>query len=160
VATRWAAQQGQSGSHWFACRPATLRMGGYTSIVPSLRDSPPQPIFTRPCRAGLQAVPSHRDCFVGRRLIPYYEVDMRDICQTGISRFRAPVVLSGQRRLGDIRHNYADMSAIGRLLAFAPKVPLEIICRPSGKGPPRLPQGNLDWHQRWDTLRGECWYFG
>jgi dTDP-L-rhamnose 4-epimerase len=37
----------------------------------------------------------------------------------------APVVLSGQYRLGDIRHNYADMSAIGQFLAFAPKVPLE-----------------------------------
>ena len=37
----------------------------------------------------------------------------------------APVVLSGQYRLGDIRHNYADMSAIGQLLDFAPKVPLE-----------------------------------
>jgi dTDP-L-rhamnose 4-epimerase len=37
----------------------------------------------------------------------------------------APVVLSGQYRMGDIRHNYADLSAIGQLLAFAPKVPLE-----------------------------------
>jgi dTDP-L-rhamnose 4-epimerase len=37
----------------------------------------------------------------------------------------APVIVSGQYRLGDIRHNYADMSAIGRLLAFSPKVPLE-----------------------------------
>ena len=37
----------------------------------------------------------------------------------------APVVVSGQYRLGDIRHNYADMSAIGQRLAFSPKVPLE-----------------------------------
>ena len=37
----------------------------------------------------------------------------------------APVVISGQYRLGDIRHNYADMSAIGQRLAFSPKVPLE-----------------------------------
>jgi dTDP-L-rhamnose 4-epimerase len=37
----------------------------------------------------------------------------------------APVIVSGQYRLGDIRHNYADMSAIGQLLAFSPKVPLE-----------------------------------
>ena len=37
----------------------------------------------------------------------------------------APVVVSGQYRLGDIRHNYADISTIGRLLAFSPKVPLE-----------------------------------
>jgi dTDP-L-rhamnose 4-epimerase len=36
-----------------------------------------------------------------------------------------PVIVSGQYRLGDIRHNYADMSAIGQLLAFSPKVPLE-----------------------------------
>jgi dTDP-L-rhamnose 4-epimerase len=36
-----------------------------------------------------------------------------------------PVVISGQYRLGDIRHNYADISAIGQLLAFSPKVPLE-----------------------------------
>src|SRR5580704_17010485 len=32
-----------------------------------------------------------------------------------------PVIVSGQYRLGDIRHNYADMSAIGQLLAFSPK---------------------------------------
>jgi dTDP-L-rhamnose 4-epimerase len=37
----------------------------------------------------------------------------------------APVVVSGQYRLGDIRHNYADMSAIGQRLAFSPKVPLD-----------------------------------
>jgi dTDP-L-rhamnose 4-epimerase len=37
----------------------------------------------------------------------------------------APVVVSGQYRLGDIRHNYADISTIGRLLTFSPKVPLE-----------------------------------
>jgi dTDP-L-rhamnose 4-epimerase len=36
----------------------------------------------------------------------------------------APVV-SGQYRLGDIRHNYADISAIGQALDFSPKVPLE-----------------------------------
>jgi dTDP-L-rhamnose 4-epimerase len=35
----------------------------------------------------------------------------------------APVV-SGQYRLGDIRHNYADISAIKRALGFSPKVPL------------------------------------
>ncbi len=37
----------------------------------------------------------------------------------------APVVVSGQYRLGDIRHNYADISAIGQYLAFSPKVSLE-----------------------------------
>jgi dTDP-L-rhamnose 4-epimerase len=36
----------------------------------------------------------------------------------------APVV-SGQYRLGDIRHNCADISAIGQTLGFSPKVPLE-----------------------------------
>jgi dTDP-L-rhamnose 4-epimerase len=36
----------------------------------------------------------------------------------------APVV-SGQYRLGDIRHNFADISAIGQALGFSPKVPLE-----------------------------------
>jgi dTDP-L-rhamnose 4-epimerase len=37
----------------------------------------------------------------------------------------APVVVSGQYRLGDIRHNYADMSAIRQYLAFSPEVRLE-----------------------------------
>ena len=37
----------------------------------------------------------------------------------------APVIVSGQYRLGDIRHNYADISTIGQLLGFSPKVPLE-----------------------------------
>jgi dTDP-L-rhamnose 4-epimerase len=36
----------------------------------------------------------------------------------------APVV-SGQYRLGDIRHNCADISAIGQALGFSPKVALE-----------------------------------
>ena len=36
-----------------------------------------------------------------------------------------PVIVSGQYRLGDIRHNYADMSATGQALGFSPKVPLE-----------------------------------
>jgi dTDP-L-rhamnose 4-epimerase len=37
----------------------------------------------------------------------------------------APLTVSGQYRLGDIRHNYADMSATGQALGFSPKVPLE-----------------------------------
>jgi dTDP-L-rhamnose 4-epimerase len=37
----------------------------------------------------------------------------------------AQVIVSGQYRLGDIRHNYADISAITRCLGFSPKVPLE-----------------------------------
>jgi dTDP-L-rhamnose 4-epimerase len=36
----------------------------------------------------------------------------------------APLV-SGQYRLGDIRHNFADISLIGRALGFSPKLPLE-----------------------------------
>ena len=35
------------------------------------------------------------------------------------------LVVSGQYRLGDIRHNFADISAIGQALGFSPKVPLE-----------------------------------
>jgi dTDP-L-rhamnose 4-epimerase len=34
-------------------------------------------------------------------------------------------VVSGQYRLGDIRHNFADISAIGQALGFLPKVRLE-----------------------------------
>jgi dTDP-L-rhamnose 4-epimerase len=37
----------------------------------------------------------------------------------------SPPVVSGQFRLGDIRHNYADISLIGQALGFSPKVPLE-----------------------------------
>jgi dTDP-L-rhamnose 4-epimerase len=35
------------------------------------------------------------------------------------------MVVSGQYRLGDIRHNFADLSVIRRSLDFSPKVPLE-----------------------------------
>ena len=35
------------------------------------------------------------------------------------------LVMSGQYRLGDIRHNFADISVIRRALGFSPKVPLE-----------------------------------
>ncbi len=35
------------------------------------------------------------------------------------------LVVSGQYRLGDIRHNFADISAIGKALGFTPKVTLE-----------------------------------
>jgi dTDP-L-rhamnose 4-epimerase len=35
------------------------------------------------------------------------------------------LVMSGQYRLGDIRHNFADISLIRRSLGFSPKVPLE-----------------------------------
>jgi dTDP-L-rhamnose 4-epimerase len=56
------------------------------------------------------------------------QVSVETIAQSLKRQFHnssAPVVVSGQYRLGDIRHNYADMSAIGQLLAFSPKVPLE-----------------------------------
>jgi dTDP-L-rhamnose 4-epimerase len=35
------------------------------------------------------------------------------------------LVVSGQYRLGDIRHNFADISAIGHALGFSPRVSLE-----------------------------------
>jgi dTDP-L-rhamnose 4-epimerase len=35
------------------------------------------------------------------------------------------LVVSGQYRLGDIRHNFADVSVLGKALGFSPKVPLE-----------------------------------
>jgi dTDP-L-rhamnose 4-epimerase len=37
----------------------------------------------------------------------------------------APVIVSGQYRLGDIRHNFADMAVIRGCLAFSPKMTLE-----------------------------------
>ncbi|MGJ1271448.1 MULTISPECIES: NAD-dependent epimerase/dehydratase family protein [Sphingobacterium] len=37
-----------------------------------------------------------------------------------------PVTISGNYRLGDIRHNYADLCKINRLLNFKPKVSFEI----------------------------------
>ncbi len=56
------------------------------------------------------------------------QVSVETIARNLMSQFRdsnVPVVVSGQYRLGDIRHNYADITAIRRLLAFAPKVSLE-----------------------------------
>jgi dTDP-L-rhamnose 4-epimerase len=56
------------------------------------------------------------------------QVSVETIARSLMRQFHdssAPVVVSGQYRLGDIRHNYADMSAIGQRLAFSPKVPLE-----------------------------------
>ena len=38
---------------------------------------------------------------------------------------RVPVTVSGNFRLGDIRHNYACLEKIGRLLAFRPRVGFE-----------------------------------
>ena len=59
---------------------------------------------------------------------PGLQVSVETIARSLMSQFRdssVPVVISGQYRLGDIRHNYADIRAIGRLLAFVPKVSLE-----------------------------------
>jgi dTDP-L-rhamnose 4-epimerase len=56
------------------------------------------------------------------------QVSVETIARSLMSQFRdsrVPVVVSGQYRVGDIRHNYADITAIGRLLGFAPKVSLE-----------------------------------
>jgi len=56
------------------------------------------------------------------------QVSVETIARSLMRQFRdssVPVVVSGQYRLGDIRHNYADITAIKRLLAFVPKVSLE-----------------------------------
>jgi dTDP-L-rhamnose 4-epimerase len=56
------------------------------------------------------------------------QVTVETIARGLMSQFRGssvPVMVSGQYRLGDIRHNYADITAIRRLLAFVPKVSLE-----------------------------------
>jgi len=56
------------------------------------------------------------------------QVSVEKIARSLMSQFRdsnVPVIISGQYRLGDIRHNYADITAVGRLLAFVPKVSLE-----------------------------------
>src|SRR5208337_5007797 len=39
---------------------------------------------------------------------------------------KVPPVVSGQYRLGDIRHGFADLTAIGESLGFAAEVPLEV----------------------------------
>jgi dTDP-L-rhamnose 4-epimerase len=56
------------------------------------------------------------------------QVSVETIARNLMNQFRessVPVVVSGQYRLGDIRHNYADITAIKQLLAFVPKVSLE-----------------------------------
>jgi dTDP-L-rhamnose 4-epimerase len=56
------------------------------------------------------------------------QVTVEAIARGLMSQFRGssvPVMVSGQYRVGDIRHNYADITAIRRLLAFVPKVSLE-----------------------------------
>jgi dTDP-L-rhamnose 4-epimerase len=56
------------------------------------------------------------------------QVTVESVARSLKSQFRSsasPIIISGQYRLGDIRHNYADIAAIGQLLDFTPKVPLE-----------------------------------
>jgi dTDP-L-rhamnose 4-epimerase len=55
------------------------------------------------------------------------QVSVERIARTLMRQFHssAPVIVSGQYRLGDIRHNFADMSVIRRCLAFSPKMTLE-----------------------------------
>lgn len=53
--------------------------------------------------------------------------DVRTVAQKLIECFGAevPVGVSGNFRLGDIRHNYASLDRIGRCLGFSPKVSFE-----------------------------------
>ncbi len=55
------------------------------------------------------------------------QVSVAAIAQTLKKEFadRSPAVVSGQYRLGDIRHNYADISLIRKALGFAPRMALE-----------------------------------
>jgi len=36
-----------------------------------------------------------------------------------------PITISGQYRLGDIRHNFADMTKIKKILGFEPRINFE-----------------------------------
>jgi dTDP-L-rhamnose 4-epimerase len=55
------------------------------------------------------------------------QVSVDTVARSLLQQFAEPstLVVSGQYRLGDIRHNFADVSAIGQALGFSPKVPLE-----------------------------------
>lgn len=50
-----------------------------------------------------------------------------EVATTLVKNYSAdiPVTITGNFRLGDIRHNYADMSKIKRLLGFEPKISFE-----------------------------------
>lgn len=50
--------------------------------------------------------------------------DVLTVAQTLVEHYGidVPIKVTGAYRLGDIRHNYADLSKAGRLLGFAPKV--------------------------------------
>jgi NAD-dependent epimerase/dehydratase len=49
---------------------------------------------------------------VANELVKNYEIEV-------------PITISGNYRLGDIRHNFADLSKINSLLGFVPKVSFE-----------------------------------
>jgi dTDP-L-rhamnose 4-epimerase len=55
------------------------------------------------------------------------QVSVQTIARSLQRQFSGPstLVVSGQYRLGDIRHNFADISVIGRALGFSPRVSLE-----------------------------------
>jgi dTDP-L-rhamnose 4-epimerase len=53
--------------------------------------------------------------------------DVLTVANTLVRRFRrdVPVVVTGAFRVGDIRHNYADLSKVRRLLGYEPRVGFE-----------------------------------
>jgi dTDP-L-rhamnose 4-epimerase len=55
------------------------------------------------------------------------QVSVDTVARSLLRQFADPstLLVSGQYRLGDIRHNFADISTIGQALGFSPKVPLE-----------------------------------
>lgn len=50
--------------------------------------------------------------------------DVMTVAQTLIDAYKieVPITITGRFRVGDIRHNFADMKKIGKLLGFEPKV--------------------------------------
>jgi hypothetical protein len=66
--------------------------------------------------------------FIGLTLARTFDVlanDRHGITKLVLASSRSVYGEGAYHRLGDIRHNYADMSAIGQPLAFSPKVPLD-----------------------------------
>ncbi len=55
------------------------------------------------------------------------QVSVDTVARSLLRQFAEPstLVVSGQYRLGDIRHNFGDVSAIGQALGFSPKVSME-----------------------------------
>jgi dTDP-L-rhamnose 4-epimerase len=58
-------------------------------------------------------------------------VSVLDVVNTLVNCFNAqvPINISGNYRLGDIRHNYADISLINNLLGFEPKINFKSGCK-------------------------------